>query len=185
MAPAPLRDWRNWVSLAFRLYLGGMLVVAGLIKLTNLGLFALNISAYRLVPFSVSKPLAYAIAPTEVIVGVLLILGCFTRVAAVIGALLMAAFTFGISWVWAHGYSIDCGCFGSGGATDHPHYLPEIIRDVIAFLGGLWLLVRPISVPSVDRWLFGTPVGRDGLGLSHDDLDERDHDDAEALTSPH
>lgn len=171
-----LRDWRNWVALAARLYLGGMLLVAGAIKMTNLAKFALDINAYHLVPYSFTKPMGYAIPPIEIVVGFLLVIGCFTRVAAALGAILMGMFMIGIVWVWAHGYSIDCGCFGGGGQVDpgQTTYLQDLIRDGIAFLGGAWLVWRPRSAPSVDQWLFGAPPSHPA------DSDDLDLDDAAA-----
>ena len=153
--PRPWSDWRTWLSLAARLYLGGMLLVAGALKLGNLPKFALDIRAYHLVPFEWTKILGYSIPPIEVLVGLLIVAGAFTRLSAAIGALLMAVFTFSIAWVWAKGYSIDCGCFGTGGEIDpsQTHYLRDILRDVAAFAGGLWLVIEPLSRPSVDQWL--------------------------------
>ena len=62
----------------------------------------------------------------------MLVLGVLTRGAAVVSALLFAAFIIGIASVWARGMEIDCGCFGGGGydpdATSK--YPWEIARDV-------------------------------------------------------
>ena len=157
----PWRDWRTWISLAARLYLGGMLLVAGIIKLGNLPKFALDINAYHLVPYAWTKILGYSIPPIEVLVGLLLVAGAFIRVSAVLGSLLMAVFIFSIAWVWAKGYSIDCGCFGTGGqvAAGQTTYPQDIVRDGVALLGGLWLAVRPGSILSVDRWLSSPVTG--------------------------
>ena len=169
----PWRDWRTWLSLAARLYLGGMLVVAGAIKLGNLPKFALDIRAYHLVPYEWTKILGYSIPPLEVLVGLLVVAGAFVRLSAALGALLMAVFTFSIAWVWAKGYSIDCGCFGTGGQVDpsQTHYLRDIIRDVAALAGGLWLVVAPLSRPSVDQWLTSPVRIEDADDLSDSSLD--------------
>ena len=68
----------------------------------------------------------------EIAVGLLLVLGLFTRPAAVVGGLLMVAFLIGIISAWARGLTIDCGCFGGGGtiAAAQTHYLSETLRDV-------------------------------------------------------
>jgi uncharacterized membrane protein YphA (DoxX/SURF4 family) len=50
----------------------------------------------------------------ELAVGILLVLGASTRIAAFVSGLLMFAFIIGISQAWARGLSIDCGCFGGG-----------------------------------------------------------------------
>lgn len=135
--------------------------MAGIIKLGNLAKFALDINAYHLVPYAWTTILGYSIPPLEVLVGLLIIAGAFIRVSAALGALLMAVFIFSISWVWAKGYSIDCGCFGTGGqvAAGQTTYPQDIIRDAVALLGGVWLVLRPRSFPSVDQWLSGPFTG--------------------------
>ena len=49
------------------------------------------------------------------LVGLCLLCGLVTRVAAVVSAVLQLAFIIGISSAWARGLQIDCGCFGGGG----------------------------------------------------------------------
>jgi hypothetical protein len=80
----------------------------------------------------------------------------FTRVAAWLGALTMVAFIIGISWVWAHGISIDCGCFGGGGASENgiAQYPWEIARDVGLLACGVWAGLFPRSPLAFDNWLF-------------------------------
>ena len=49
--------------------------------------------------------------------------------------------------VWARGLSIDCGCFGGGGAADVTgwDYTKEILRDVGFLALAVWLFVFPRS----------------------------------------
>ena len=88
--------------------------------------------------------------------GLMLITGTFTRIAAVLGAVMMVAFIFGIVSVWVRGISIDCGCFAPGGAVDpsQTQYPLEVARDVGLFLLGAWTAWRPTSPFAVDAWLF-------------------------------
>ena len=46
---------------------------------------------------------------------------------------------------WARGLSIDCGCFGGGGAVDPEQtaYGRELLRDAGFLLLAGWLVVRP------------------------------------------
>jgi hypothetical protein len=76
---------------------------------------------------------------------------------AVVGGLLMLAFITGISWAWAHGYSIDCGCFGGGGtiAASQTKYPLEILRDVGFGACATLLVVRLRTPYSLDRRLLG------------------------------
>jgi uncharacterized membrane protein YphA (DoxX/SURF4 family) len=92
----------------------------------------------------------------EIAVGLLLVTGTFTRLAAVLGSVLMLAFIVGIASVWARGISIDCGCFGGGGTVEasQTQYPLEIARDVGLLLTGAWTVWKPRSPFSIDNWLF-------------------------------
>jgi uncharacterized membrane protein YphA (DoxX/SURF4 family) len=144
------------VGLLARLVLGAVLVVAGALKMGNPTGAARAVQAYRVMPYDLATYVGYALPYVEIIVGLLLIVGLFTRVAAAVGGILMVAFIIGISQAWARGFTIDCGCFGGGGqvAAGQTHYLPEILRDVGLALCGAWLVRRPQSFASLDRALF-------------------------------
>ncbi|WP_201784513.1 MauE/DoxX family redox-associated membrane protein [Nonomuraea pusilla] len=124
-----------------RLVLGGTLIAAGALKIGNPSESVMAVSAYQLLPETLALMVGYALPIVEIVVGVLLVVGLMTRVAAVIAALLMFAFVFGIAWAWAHGLRIDCGCFGGGGelkAGQDPSYLLDILRDFGLVLLGAW-----------------------------------------------
>ncbi len=145
--PAAGRRWTPWLGLAARLLLGGVLLAAGLLKIGNLGESVNAVRGYQLLPWALTVPVGYALPIIEIVVGLLLVLGLFTRWAALVGSLLMLAFIIGIASAWARGISIDCGCFGGGGAIAAEQALAaypwEIARDVGLLLCGLWLVWRP------------------------------------------
>jgi len=89
--------------------------VAGALKVTNLPSSVLAVRAYKLLDYDFAAIVGYALPLVEMTIGLLLVVGVFTRVAAAINGAMLVSFIFGISWVWAHGYSLDCGCFGGGG----------------------------------------------------------------------
>jgi uncharacterized membrane protein YphA (DoxX/SURF4 family) len=111
----------------------------------------------RFLNYDVAGYVGYALPVLEILVGLLLVTGLFTRVSAAVGGLLMLAFIFGISWAWAHGYALDCGCFGGGGtiAASQTQYPLEILRDVGLAACAAWLVVRPRTAYSLDHRLFG------------------------------
>jgi uncharacterized membrane protein YphA (DoxX/SURF4 family) len=139
------------IGLLARLILGVVLLVAGAIKVTSPASSALAVRAYKILPYDFALPVV------EILIGVLLVVGLLTRAAAVVGGLLMLAFIIGISWAWAHGYSIDCGCFGGGGtiAASQTQYPLEVLRDVGLVALAAWLVVRPRTAYSLDHRLFG------------------------------
>ncbi len=154
--PPPGRDrgrLPDVVGLLARLVLGGVLIAAGLLKVGSPSASARAVRAYQLLPFDLAAYVGYALPVVEILVGVLLVVGLFTRASAAVGALLMVAFVIGIASAWARGLTIDCGCFGGGGqiAEADTAYPLELARDAGLALCGTWLLVRPRTPFSLDR----------------------------------
>lgn len=149
------RPVADWVGLLARLVLGVVLIVAGALKVGRPIVSARAVQAYQIFPFEIAGYIGYALPVLEIAVGLLLVLGLFTRAAAMIGAGLMIAFIIGIASAWARGLSIDCGCFGGGGEVDaaQTKYPQEIARDVLFAAAGLWLAVRPRTPFSLDARL--------------------------------
>ena len=162
--------WRDWVGLAARLVLGGVLFVAGALKVTNLPASALAVRAYKLLQYDVAGIVGYMLPVAELAVGALLIVGVFTRWTAAIGGLFMAAFIVGIASAWARGLSLDCGCFGGGGEVELAKALAaypwEIARDLGLLALAVWLVVRPTTPYSLETRLFGPST------IDDTDLDE-------------
>ena len=107
-------------TLVSRLVLGFAFVLAGLTKLGLVGALTATIKSYELpLPSFLVTAMAYRLPPLELLVGVWLLMGLFTRVsAAVTAALLLVFLVAGIGQGWARGIAVDCGCFG--GATITP-----------------------------------------------------------------
>ena len=142
-----------WLTLIARLILGGVLLAAGALKIGNLQKSAMAVRAYELLPVSLANFLGYALPWVEIGVGLLLITGAAVRISGLIGAITMLAFIIAISQAWARGLSIDCGCFGGGGAIDpeDTKYLSEIIRDLGLFILGIYLYYYPKGRFSLDK----------------------------------
>ncbi len=154
------RSVSEWVGLVARLVLGVVLVVSGYLKVGSLESSAEAVRAFKILPYDLANLVGYVLPVLELAIGALLVLGLFTRIAGIAGALLMVAFLIGIVSVWVRGISIDCGCFGGGGvvAPEDTNYLWDVVRDVGLLLCGVWLAVRPRTPASMDRWLFGAPT---------------------------
>lgn len=142
-----------YLALAARLILGGVLLVAGALKVGAPLASARSVQAYDLLPFDLAAIVGYALPAVEIALGALLILGLFTRTAAALSSLLMLAFVIGIASAWARGLNIDCGCFGDGGLVEagQTSYGIDILRDLALLACGALLVYRPTSPLSVDR----------------------------------
>jgi uncharacterized membrane protein YphA (DoxX/SURF4 family) len=142
-----------WLTLLARLILGGVLIAAGALKVGNLQKSAMAVRAYEMLPVWMANLLGYALPWIEIGIGLLLVLGALVKINGLLGALIMLAFIIAIAQAWARGLSIDCGCFGDGGAVDpeDTKYLSTIIRD-IGLLGlGVFLYFYPKGRFALDK----------------------------------
>jgi uncharacterized membrane protein YphA (DoxX/SURF4 family) len=136
-----------WLATAARLLVGGVFVVAGLLKLPDPAAAVRAVRAYRLLPESVVAPVAFGLPVVEIAVGLALLAGVFVRTAAISSAVLLVVFLAAVGSAWARGLQIDCGCFGSVGqvAAGETSYPAEILRDAALLLVALALARWPRS----------------------------------------
>jgi uncharacterized membrane protein YphA (DoxX/SURF4 family) len=141
------------VATAARLAVGAVWLVAGALKIGDLDASGRAVAAYRLLPFDFAMFLGAVLPFLEIALGLLLIIGLATRLAAVLSGLMLLAFIVGIAAAWARGLRIDCGCFSEGGdlaAGEQPQYVSETIRDIALLIATGFLAVFPRSRFSVD-----------------------------------
>ncbi len=148
------------LGLLARAVVGVVWVVAGCLKLPDPTENVRAVRAYRLLPEAVVPTMGHLLPMIEIVVGACLLLGLLTRLMAVISAVLLVSFIVGISWAWARGLEIECGCFGGGGpaAGASDKYPWEIARDAgLLFLAALaaW---RPRTPFALDNRLYSRTV---------------------------
>lgn len=142
-----------WLTLLSRLILGGVLIVAGALKIGNLQKSAMSVRAYEMLPIWLANFFGYALPWVEIGIGALLILGVAVRIMGAVGALIMLGFIIAIAQAWARGLSIDCGCFGGGGTIDpeDTKYLSSILRDIGFLALGVFLYFYPKGRFALDK----------------------------------
>ena len=150
---AKFDTYQPWITLLARLILGGVLLVAGALKVGNLQKSAMAVRAYELLPTAIANFLGYVLPWLEIGLGLLLMLGVAVSISGLFGAIIMFAFIIAIAQAWARGLSIDCGCFGGGGPIDpsQTKYLSEIIRDIGLFGVGIFLYYFPKGRFALDK----------------------------------
>ena len=155
MASARVRDI---VGTAARLGLAAVFLVSGVLKAIDPDATYVAVRAYDLLPKLGVALVAGALPWLEIVIGLLLLVGIATRAVAVASAVLLLGFMVGVTQAWARGLSIDCGCFGGGGAVDpgQTTYGRELLRDAGFLLLAGWLVVRPrtlavLSLPGGPR----------------------------------
>ena len=162
------------VGLVARLVLAGVLLASGVIKASDPTQTTVAVKAYQLLPDSVAVVVASILPWLEIATGLVLLLGLATRIGAILSGLLMVAFIIGVGSAAARGLNIDCGCFGGGGevTAGQTTYTLEILRDIGLLALSVYLVVRPASLVSLDRW-----AGTRRSATWDDDEDESADDD--------
>ncbi len=120
----------KWVSLVFRLTLGGVFLVASYYKITDPGEFAKTVYQYGVVPGGLVNAFAMLLPWIEAVAGVMIILGCFTRGAALAIAAMLLSFSIALGVNVAQGNSLDCGCFKSATEAKDSDPIGLIYRDI-------------------------------------------------------
>ena len=153
-------DPMAWFGFALRLLVGGVWIVAGLLKLPDPAGSVRAVRAYQLLPEILVPAVGYALPIVELLIGLTLVVGLLVRIGAVLSCILFVAFIVGISAAWARGLQIDCGCFGGGGfdARATEKYPWELARDFGLLFASAWLVWRPRSAWALDNRLlhYGT-----------------------------
>jgi uncharacterized membrane protein YphA (DoxX/SURF4 family) len=134
-----------WLRTGGRILLGGVFVVAGLLKVPDPAAAVRAVRAYQLLPEPMVAPVAFGLPVVEIAVGLALLAGVFVRTAAIAAAVLLVVFLAGVGSAWARGLQIDCGCFGNGGqvAAGQTAYPLEVARDAALLLIAVALAVWP------------------------------------------
>lgn len=112
-----MKEWLShpWLTVRVQIALGAIFVAAALPKIADPPSFAQMIYNYRILPAGLINISALVLPWVEIVAGLCLILGVWTRAARwLIGAMLvvfMVAITFNLT----RGNAVDCGCFAVAG----------------------------------------------------------------------
>jgi uncharacterized membrane protein YphA (DoxX/SURF4 family) len=128
---------RRVFLLAGRVFLGGLLIYAGYVKLfvpgmsphppigIALALFATQIDSFELLPPWAVTQLAHTLPFVEIGLGILLVIGWRLRIWASLASALLLVFLTVVIRTYAKGLQINCGCFGPGEALT----IKTVLRD--------------------------------------------------------
>ena len=132
--------------------LGGVFLVAGVLKAIDPQASVAAVRAYQLLPDWIVTIVGWGLPFAEIALGLLLLAGIATRAVALGAAMLLVIFVAGVVSAAARGLSIDCGCFGGGGPVEpgQTAYGVELVRDAGLLLLALWLIWQPRSRLTLD-----------------------------------
>lgn len=133
LASAPLQ-------LLCRLALGGIFIYASLDKIAHPRAFAGIVANYAILPdWLVTLP-ALALPWLELLAGLLLVAGIWTRSAAAVLSLLLLAFMLVLAFNALRGIDLSCGCFSTS-AADKENAWVLVGRDLLILLPGIVILL--------------------------------------------
>jgi uncharacterized membrane protein YphA (DoxX/SURF4 family) len=122
-----------------RLFLAGVFLYSGYVKVQSTLQFAATITSYKLAPVSLVLPLAKYLPWVEIALGVLLLVGWKIRYVSYATIGILAFFIGVLTLTWFRGIDAECGCFGSG-----ERITPlTIARDTLFLLPAIFLAVAP------------------------------------------
>jgi uncharacterized membrane protein YphA (DoxX/SURF4 family) len=141
----------RYLSFVFRLAVGIIFIVSSVGKLSEGSAFVDDVTKYQLLTNTLAEAYATALPWVEIIMGSLLILGLFSRVAAGIGVLTSLSFIIANSVVLHRGLNLACGCFGDIAALQTRE---AIIIECVLMIMAVQILVRKGNFLSLDSVLF-------------------------------
>ena len=144
----------SYATLVSRLVLGGIFLFAGISKALDTGALASSIRSYGLgLPEWFVSISAYSLPYLEIILGLYLIAGLFTKPSAWATNGLMLLFIVALAQGAARGLEIDCGCFGAVAGNEAGSLWLDALRDVGLLALGLHIALAPVGRFSVDALL--------------------------------
>jgi len=138
------------LGLLLRIYIGAIFVAASMYKINYPGEFAETIASYQIVPFWGVHLMALILPWTELICGLMLILGLRTRAAAFLTGSMLVVFSIAIVATLARGIPIGCGCFTS---VDEPLSWNTLLRDLMWLAMTVQVFFFPSALQLEDRLL--------------------------------
>ncbi len=124
--------------LVLRVFLGGLFIFSSMDKVLDPGRFAVAVRAYKLLPVPLTNLFALTMAWSELVAGIMLLLGIGTRKAAGALLLLLVVFIGAIGATLVRGLVIDCGCFSNEGGGRVTYLL--ILRNLFLIAAALMIM---------------------------------------------
>jgi uncharacterized membrane protein YphA (DoxX/SURF4 family) len=151
MQSSPL-NFRRAVIWLGRLVLGGIFIYAGYSKLfypnhnfwpwfffkfsilTNISNFAIQVEAFKMLPDWGVQFVAHTLPPTEIILGLLVLIGWRLRIWATLLTAIMLGFFFVVLRAYLLHMDINCGCFATPEKIGPQKILEDAAMSILAIL---------------------------------------------------
>lgn len=150
----PARAAESFLLLLVRLGLAAVFGFAASVKLQGPQSFADSIKAFKVLPDHLVVLATFTIPWAEAICALLLLLGLWTRAAALVLSVQLAVFIAGIASVLARHMDVTCGCFGKYDfLCSGPLGWCNVGQNALLLAGSLLILFRGAGIASADSAL--------------------------------
>lgn len=133
---------KKYINLLFetvRFILGGIFLIFGISKVSDLNGFTKVVENYEIIPSFFSKLIGYPLPFIEIIIGLLLLFGFKIRISAFFASMILVIFSIAIVKSVVSGSYSTCGCFPILDESLNTGYLFSLLRNFLLILGGLLL----------------------------------------------
>ena len=134
---------KSAILLLLRIALAAVFFYAGALKAGASQEFAIALLPFTFVPPQWTMPLAVALAWTEILAAILLLLPRVFPLGAALAATLCFLFICFISWALCNGIIVSCGCFGADDSPSAWKMLLAIGRDIVLLAAAATVFVLP------------------------------------------
>jgi uncharacterized membrane protein YphA (DoxX/SURF4 family) len=108
------KDFMEVLALFTRLFVSLILIIAGVLKIQDQGVFVTVVESFGILPSTIAKTIGKLLPWFELILGIALILGLWPRWSTIFASSLLLIFTLVMAINLFRGKVVECGCFGRG-----------------------------------------------------------------------
>lgn len=140
------------VSIGGRIALAATFIFACIHKIAHPSDFALQVATYQILPLALINFQAIALPFVELVTGIALIAGFWTRPAALVTIGMNIMFIVAIAAALHADLHLQCGCFAAPGAGEEMT-VSLIVRDAMFILLAGWMIYVGPDRFTIDRML--------------------------------
>lgn len=140
----------NILTIILRIAFGAVFIIAAAGKIADPAAFADVIYNYQVLPESLVNITAVFLPWLEMLCGIALVAGFYTRGASFLLTGLTIVFMVALSYNISRGLNVDCGCF-SVVAESSSTMQDALIRDVFLLAAGAFVLWRSLKTVGASR----------------------------------
>ena len=150
----------EYLVLIVRIVLGCVFIVASIEKAANPASFITSIGNYRLAGYDVAAVMATVLPWIELLCGMALLFGVFTRGGALLSFAMLVVFTVAVTSAVIRGLDISCGCFTQDPTVGKVGWM-KVGENILLIAASLFLLFSAGLKFSLERYFETKKVAAD------------------------